>query len=54
MSLPVYTYPHVFIIDEVGVLSYGPDAANVLFMSSTSAALHHRPMLFTTNKPLSA
>jgi DNA replication protein DnaC len=28
--LPAYTHPHVLVIDEVGYLSYGPDAANVL------------------------
>lgn len=27
--LPMYTHPHVLVIDEVGYLSYGPDAANV-------------------------
>jgi len=26
-----YTHPHVLVIDEVGYLTYEPDAANVLF-----------------------
>jgi DNA replication protein DnaC len=30
-SLTTYTHPHVLVIDEVGYLTYGPDAANVLF-----------------------
>jgi hypothetical protein len=42
------------VIDEVGYLSYGPDAANVLFHVVNERYLHQRPMIFTTNKPLSA
>lgn len=42
------------VIDEVGYLSYGPDAANVLFQVVNDRYLHHRPMIFTTNKPLGA
>ena len=30
-QLAHYLQPHVLVIDEVGYLSYGPDAANVLF-----------------------
>src|SRR5439155_1479629 len=52
--LPTYTHPHVLVIDEVGCLSYGPDAANVLFQVVNDRHLHHRPMIFTTNKPLAA
>jgi DNA replication protein DnaC len=52
--LPGYTHPHVLLIDEVGYLSYGPDAANVLFQVVNDRYLHHRPMIFTTNKPLGA
>jgi hypothetical protein len=29
-SLATYPHPHVLVIDEVGYLTYGPDAANVL------------------------
>jgi len=53
-ALSTYTHPHVLVIDEVGYLSYGPDAANVLFHVVNERALHHRPMIFTTNKPLAA
>jgi transposase len=35
-------------------LSYGPDAANVLFRFVNDSYLHRRPMIFTTNKPLGA
>jgi DNA replication protein DnaC len=53
-ALPTYTHPHVLVIDEVGYLTYGPDAANVLFHVVNERYLHHRPMIFTTNKPLAA
>jgi DNA replication protein DnaC len=54
-ALVVYLQPHVLVIDEVGYLSYGPDAANVLFHVVNERHLRHRPMLFTTNKsPLTA
>jgi DNA replication protein DnaC len=52
-SLPTYTRPHVLVIDEIGYLSYGPDAANVLFHVVNDRHLRKRPMIFTTNKPLS-
>jgi len=29
--LPAYTRPSVLVVDELGYLTYGPDAANVLF-----------------------
>jgi DNA replication protein DnaC len=29
--LLTYTHPHVLVVDELGYLTYGPDAANVLF-----------------------
>ena len=51
-SLLTYTRPHVLIIDEVGYLTYGPDAANVLFHVVNDRHLRKRPMIFTTNKPL--
>ena len=50
--LPAYAHPHVLVIDEVGYLTYGPDA--VLFQVVDHRYLHHRPMIFTTNKPLTA
>src|SRR6201993_3989326 len=51
-SLATYTHPHALIIDEVGYLTYGPDAANVLFHVVNDRHLRKRPMVFTTNKPL--
>ncbi len=47
-----YVQPHVLVIDEVGYLTYGSDAANVLFQVVDNRYLHGKPMLFTTNKPL--
>jgi len=49
-----YLHPHVLVIDEVGYLAYGPDAANVLFHVVNERHLRRRSMFFTTNKPLSA
>lgn len=51
-SLATYTHPHVLVIDEVGYLTYGPEAANVLFHVVNDRHLRKRPMVFTTNKPL--
>ena len=51
-TLQTYTDPHLLVIDEVGYLSYGPDAANVLFHVVNERHLRKRPMIFTTNKPL--
>jgi DNA replication protein DnaC len=51
-SLATYTHPHVLVIDEVGYLTYGQDAANVLFHVVNHRHLRKRPMIFTTNKPL--
>jgi DNA replication protein DnaC len=51
-SLANYTHPHVLVIDEVGYLTYGPDAANVLFHVVNDRHLRKRPMIFTTNKPM--
>ena len=52
-TLLTYTRPHVLVVDEVGYLTYGPDAANVLFHVVNDRHLRKRPMIFTTNKPLS-
>jgi IstB-like ATP binding protein len=55
LCIPVivtYTHPHVLVIDEVGYLTYRPDAANVLFHVVNDRHLRERPMIFTTNKPL--
>jgi len=52
-ALLTYTHPHVLLIDEIGYLTYGLDAANVLFHVVNHRHLKKRPMIFTTNKPLS-
>jgi DNA replication protein DnaC len=49
-ALAGYLQPHVLVIDEVGYLSYGPDAANVLFHVVNERHLRRRPIIFTTNK----
>jgi DNA replication protein DnaC len=51
-ALLTYIHPHVLVIDEVGYLTYGPDAANVLYHVVNARHLRRRPMLFTTNKAL--
>jgi DNA replication protein DnaC len=53
-ALATYTHPHVLVVDEVGYLSYGPDAANVLFHVVNDRHLRRRAMVFTTNKSLRA
>jgi DNA replication protein DnaC len=49
-----YTHPPVLVIDEVGYLTVGGDAANLMFQVVNERYLHRRPMIFTTNKPLAA
>lgn len=49
-TLATYIHPHVLVVDEVGYLTYGPDAANVLFHVVNDRHLRRRPILFTTNK----
>jgi DNA replication protein DnaC len=51
-ALLPYVQPHVLVIDEVGYLTYGSDAANVLFQVVNHRYLNRKPMLLTTNKPL--
>jgi DNA replication protein DnaC len=51
-KLHAYTSPDVLVIDEVGYLSYGPDAANVLFHVVNERHQKKKPMVFTTNKSL--
>jgi DNA replication protein DnaC len=49
--LPMYLDPDVLVVDEVGYLSYGPSAANVVFQVVNSRYLAgNKPMIFTTNK----
>jgi hypothetical protein len=42
----------VLVVDEVGYLTYGTDAANMLFHVVNERHRRHRPMIFTTNKSL--
>jgi len=51
-ALAGYTHPHVLVVDEVGYLAYGDDAANVLYHVVNERHLKRRPMIFTTNKSL--
>lgn len=53
-ALHDYLHPHVLVIDEIGYLSLQDDAANVLFQVVNERYLAHKPLLFTTNKPLAA
>jgi DNA replication protein DnaC len=53
-ALPMYTHPAVLVVDEVGYLTYGTDAANMLFHVVNERHRRHRPMIFTTNKSLRA
>jgi hypothetical protein len=42
--------PHVLVVDEVGYLAYGDDAANVLYHVVNDRHIRGRSMIFTTNK----
>jgi DNA replication protein DnaC len=48
--LDAYVAPHVLVIDELGYLSYGPDAANCLFQVIDQRYLRGRSVLITSNK----
>lgn len=49
-ALAAYVRPHVLVVDEVGYLTYGDDAANVLFHVVNERHIKRRAMIFTTNK----
>jgi DNA replication protein DnaC len=49
-ALSAYVQPDVLVIDEVGYLAYGPDAANVLYHLVAARHLKKRAILVTTNK----
>jgi len=53
-ALPTYTHPGVLVVDEVGYLTYGTDAANMLFHVVNERHRRTRAMIFTTNKSLTA
>ena len=45
-----FVKPHVLVVDEVGYLTYGDDAANVFFHVVNERHIRRRSMVFTTNK----
>jgi len=49
-ALAEYLRPHVLVVDEVGYLAYGDDAANVLYHVVNDRHIRRRAMVFTTNK----
>ena len=49
-ALAGYLRPHVLVVDEVGYLAYGDDAANVLYHVVNDRHIQRRAMIFTTNK----
>ncbi len=51
-ALMDYTHVGVLVVDEVGYLSLGPEAANVLFQVVNDRYLRRKAMVFTTNKPV--
>ncbi len=53
-ALATYTHPGVLVVDEVGYLTYGTDAANMLFHVVNDRHRRKRSMIFTTNKALGA
>jgi DNA replication protein DnaC len=53
-ALTTYTHPDVLVVDEIGYLTYGTDAANMLFHVVNDRHRRKRAMIFTTNKPLAA
>jgi len=48
-TLPTYTHPGVLVVGEVGYLTYGTDAANMLFHVVNERHRRYRSMIFTTN-----
>jgi DNA replication protein DnaC len=48
-TLSEYVRPHVLVVDEVGYLTYGDDAANVFFHVVNERHIRRRAMVFTTN-----
>jgi DNA replication protein DnaC len=49
-ALARYIKPHALVVDEVGHLTYGDDAANVLYHVVNDRHIRRRAMIFTTNK----
>lgn len=53
-ALAKYVQPSALVFDELGYLTYGSDAANVLFHVVNERHLKKRAMVITTNKSLKA
>jgi DNA replication protein DnaC len=53
-ALQPYIHPAVLVVDEVGYLTYGTDAANMLFHVVNDRHRRRRSMVFTTNKPVTS
>jgi len=53
-ALQTYIHPAVLVVDEVGYLTYGTDAANMLFHVVNDRHRRRRAMVFTTNKPVTS
>jgi DNA replication protein DnaC len=51
-ALTTYTHPDLLVVDEIGYLTYGTDAANMLFHVVNDRHRRKRAMIFTTNKPV--
>lgn len=49
-TLAEYVAPDVLVVDELGYLAYGPDAANCLFQVVDRRYLTRKPVLITSNK----
>jgi hypothetical protein len=49
-TLNRYVKHHVLVVDEVGYLAYGADAANVLLHVVSERHMRRRAMVFMTNK----
>ena len=48
--LDAYVAPSILVIDELGYLAYGPDAANCLFQVIDQRYLRGRSVVITSNK----
>lgn len=49
-ALSRYVAPHVLVVDEIGYLTYGTDAANMLYHVVNDRHRLRRSMVFTSNK----
>ena len=45
-----FVTPDILVLDELGYLTYGPDAANLLFQIVDQRYLARRPIIVTSNK----